>query len=84
MDLKTYISSIPYGERSVELERIAKCLSKFTGRKQLSPITMRSYANGNREMPPEYGDAIEQATNGGVKRADQWPDIPWVRSAEVA
>ena len=69
MKLKDWISKFPKAQQKAERERLAEALG-------VAEITVRSYINGNRQIPRKYDvvTRLEQATGGAVTRYDERPD----------
>ncbi len=63
MEFKEYVKSIPKEERDI----LKKSIAKSTGR---SESAVKSWANGNRGVPPRFWMDIEKATNKKVTHMD--------------
>ena len=70
MHLREFISSFPRSERTTVRGRIAKAHG-------VSEVTVRAWANGNRNHPYRLAaiEATETVTGGKVTRYDLRPDI---------
>lgn len=68
MKLKDWIDQFPRDARYAERDRIGRCLD-------VSEITVRSYANGNRPVPAEQLIPLMDATEGQVTPDDMRPDL---------
>lgn len=70
MNLRTWVSSHPIGERGLVIDRIASAAG-------VKPAAVRHWLGGLRELPSERCPAIEAAT--GVSCDDLRPDLSWDR-----
>ncbi len=68
MNLNDWINSHPQPERKLLREKLAAKLD-------CSEVYVRSMANGNRPIPPEYVLTISDFTAGKVAPGDLRPDL---------
>lgn len=72
--LMTWLKSHPLGERNIALCRIADACG-------VTPVAVRHWSNGTRQVPVDQAPAIERATGGGLTCEQLCPDVDWIRDA---
>jgi DNA-binding transcriptional regulator YdaS (Cro superfamily) len=63
-----------YFNRYVPSERRQK-KKELAGKLRVSYSYIVSMCNRHRRIPEKYAIAIEEATNGAVRREDVWPEL---------
>lgn len=82
MKLGEWINSHRRHERAAIRRKLARYLD-------VSEVYVRSMANGNRLIKPEFASKIESFTKGAVTRYEQRPDVfgkapPMMPAVEIA
>lgn len=68
MQLREHIKEYPRTERHAARERIGKACG-------VSPLTVRAWETGQRDIHPRYFPMLKSATGGAVTLADYYPQL---------